>query len=357
MKNFFIYISFILFSCSNVDNRLMLPEDFESIAHSYTIKLDSLSSSHLGLFFRQYEDGFVYYNKLSHSLDFLSTDTEPKRIPLSKDGPNKVSNPARFYIKDSTIYIAEQFSLKTLNTSGEIIKIYKSETTENPMTPNLYGFHQPTIINDHLYFVATSYQNPIMGMGENTGLINRLNLETGVFETMLKYPEELVNGSKYSIDYYVLGSSIIKEDTVIVNFPFTEFLYYSSDFKSWQRKGVKSAFQKAPIQPFPHDLNDLVANKEHFRSNGIYTPLINDPYRNLYYRIYSEPKAFIYSSKSHERNVYLMICNSNLDILQEFKIPDFLSYYHFAVNSDGLYFKNFKDEKEDELKMTRIYPY
>jgi hypothetical protein len=196
-----------------------------------------------------------------------------------------------------------------------------------------------------------------MGMGENTGLINELNLETGEYKSLLNYPEELIDGSKYSIDYYVLGSSVLKKDTLIANFPFTETLYYSNDFKSWNQREVKSAFQKASIQHFREDLNDMEANKRHFGTNGIYTPIIDDSYRGLYYRIYSEPQDPGSATNSHQRTAYLMVLDGNLNILQEFKIPEYLSYYHFFVNQDGLYFKNFKDEKEDELKLTRIYPF
>jgi hypothetical protein len=358
MKHFLIYtISFLSISCSNADNQVVLPDDFASTAPSYTIKLDSLSSSHLGLFFRQDGDGFAYFNKPNHSLDFLSEKGEPTRTLLSKDGPNKVTKATGFYISDSMIYMSDQFSLLTLNKRGDLINRYRANGNENSMTPNLYGFHQPHLINDNLFFAGTSYQNPLMGMGKNTGFIFKLDLQTGIYETMLKYPEELINGSKYSIDYYVLGSSLIKKDTLIVNFPFTETLYYSNNYKSWNKKEVKSAFQKTPIQPFREDLNDIIANKSHYMSNGIYTPLIDDPYRNIYYRIYSEPKETASGTANAERIAYLMICDRNLDILQEFKIPDFLSYFHFAVNPDGLFFKNFKDEKEDVLKMTRIYPY
>lgn len=346
---------FICFSCSKSSEKVQVNK-VSQVQESITFKLDDESPNFFFLY-RYHEGEIVNYNHTRHSLDFFKTDGLSKRIKLQTDGPERVQSVNGFYIDDEMIFIPGQVGeLIVLNLSGGLIRRYRSLTNNSGdfITPNLFTYNKPLLKDGTLYFSASSYKGLTEIIYSEETLIYELNLESGEIKEMMNYPKTDID-KVISMEYYMANNIIQFPNKTIFNFSNSSDIYYYTNEK-WSTKSIASEYFKSVTSYKGDKINDAFDAKEHLFDNGIYSALIHDQFRDLFYRIYSLPR--FPGVADYSRIQFLTVLDQEFNLIEEFPFPNGLYAQGHFVNKDGFYVydSNHAQENEEEIKFVRIYP-
>lgn len=353
--NFLLILLWICFSCSNSSEKVQINK-ISQVEKSITFKLDDKSPNFFFLY-RYHEGEIVNYNPARHSLDFFKTDGLSKRIMLQTDGPERVPRVRGFYIDDEMIFIPGQVGeLIVLNLSGDLIRRYRNLTNNSGdfITPNLFTYNKPLLKDGTLYFSALSYKKLTEIIYSEETLTYELNLESGEIKEMMNYPKTDID-KVISIEYDMANNVIQFPNKTILNFSNSSDIYYYTNEK-WSTKSIASEYFKSVISYKGDKIDDAFDAKEHLFDNGIYSALIYDQFRDLFYRIYSLPR--FPGEADYRRIQFLSVLDQEFNLIEEFPFPNGLSSQGHFVNKDGFYVydSNHAQENEEEIKFVKIYP-
>jgi hypothetical protein len=274
------------------------------------IPLDKNTSSNWA--FMQYyinsNDEFLVYHDYIKSKEKhiyfanINDDSKSFKVKIFIDGPNGVGSLDGFHIKNlDSIFILNRFSYRIflMDTSSSVNDSYpliERSSKENSKVTYLPGILPNTPIIDlgsKLYIPASPDVDPLMEKNYyesyKTGIL--LDLKTKEFSYHLGYTSAYLNSGFWGMMLEKPSSTINYKDSLILqSFPIEDkIMVYNFDLELVDSPSIFQEFYEGKF----HSLTEATLEPDmfypHIYSNPSNKSILFDPYRNLYYRIFSGP--------------------------------------------------------------------
>ena len=275
-------------------------------------------------------------------------------IPVVKEGPN-------FF--DSVLHDAEIESNQLHVVSGSYYSIYDMNGVNNfrirldEMFPSDELFFSTDI---HLQSQNRMLFNRVplsMATGINFNLIPNediffsFNLEDKALENYgVKPPEEirLRNENAGYFQHLAINSITSNKDSILYTYPFSSKVYgYDIRNRKSFKKDLNSTYVQNEREAFPANLVASTKWIDYANSGSQFSALAKDDKTNLYARVVSEFKENKNGKKYNAK--FLMIFNSNLDLIEEFEIQERILEPALFTNGK-IYLKKTDQDVEDEYQ-------
>lgn len=372
-----VYFWISLFALISCDRRITLNQDID-LANKYLVdtlvlKLDQFSTYQFNKF--QYVDDdtievLYVFNDLNKSIDRynLSIGSLETRIEFGRDPKYDFGfySGFLFHNNDSIFLFQNMTLMKTvlINSKGAVQNTYLAD---NPIDDDsklaLNHAHvpgtPPYLFGSNIYFGIWTLKNTLFpGSIINDSKLNAvfsLSDDKVILTEYPKYPETYQNQT-FPTHFAVFSRIIDSNGFWIYSWPISDSLFsYSFDFK--QKKGFlaktslgKTVMEGGRVAQDPYGL-DLIVGTSH------YGRIIEDKYRNLYYRIVSiaGDKSKDLNQESIFSNKFsILVLNEHFEIVQEVLFPpETYNHWILFVGKKGLYAPRinpkYKEINEDEL--------
>jgi len=298
---------------------------------------------------------YINYNQIKHSLNYYNIDRRRfcKAIKLFKSGPNKIQSLSTFDLKGDTILFRSAGSLYLIDKEGVVISNLELEDL-CPGLEETYSLKGPggIVITNLKRLYYNNQRNSVVLRTYNTKnnygniyeepLFCEYNLKYNEGKAIkVKYPKDLKKAYYGDLEY---PNIITLGDSIIYNFPFMSSIFVNSIMS---QKTSKIVFEADHISSKIRGANLAQRNdlrlKNYFYRGNKYHKIDYDPYRDLYYLLYSLRK--IGDSPSEK---YLIIFDNQFNKLTELKINSEFSP-NYAIAIDGLLFRNTKEASHEIL--------
>ena len=316
------------------------------------------------LFFGNFERGA--YNIILFNIEKESVH---KRIQLDKEGPNGV--PAIMGCRpwgSSGRFIAFQHNISRLSiidSMGNVQKHYSIDPIDGRFIychDGLSYSSRPAIVKDSMVCFSSDVFKPDMKHNEwmNVSMFSSLDLRTGKIEqSLLNYPpifeqnmKNLAGGHEFGYDYNY------KHDCLVCSFyGYDSLMVVTDNMKNVRWYNGKSRYLKS-IRPHLVEAGNLIKTLTQFRENPLYTHVMYDKFRDVYYRFVEMPYELQpYDSPFDEpkgREFSVIILDKDFRIIGETKFPGNKYFYKMSfVGRDGLYISenNLANPEFDEDKL------
>lgn len=309
-KTYIIYFSAIfhylsLFSCSQPQGYpklkltsiglIEIPIDDQTSSTWWFLQSVNLSGEE----YLVYHDRIKSKEKYIHFFHLQDNDKSFK-VRLSLEGPDGIGGIDGFHVRNlDSIFVLNRFKYEfnLVDTSGNVKDRYRlrNDDSNRPSLettlPTIWTFAPVIDLGNELVIPANPDIEPFKSNYAQENLCIVLNLETKAFDYRVGYTQKYLNSGFWGVMLEMPSYSVNYKDSLIVqSFPIEDkILVY--DFNLNLIKSL-SLFNKIYEGNF-HSLKDFVLDPEifyqHIYSNPRNHAIIYDSYRNLYYRIMSEP--------------------------------------------------------------------
>ena len=369
-------IPIIFFSCSDSPIKSAATYDKDLVeSKKITLPIDE-NMFYLSKRIFQYEENnreylfFGNFEKGTYEIILFDINQENvyKKIPLSKEGPNGVPAIAGCKPFDgSNKFIAFQNNLSRIsiiNGEGNVLKRYST----NPGDERFIRCHdgssyssKPAFIKDSILYFSSSVQKPNIKYYEwvNVPMFSSLDLRTGeINQPQINYPpifeknvKNLAGGDEFGYNYNY------EEDFLVCSFYGYDSLMVVNKMRDVRWYDGKSRYLKS-IRPKLAEAGNLIQTVTGFRENPLYTHVLYDKYRNVYYRFVELPYELQDDESPFEepkgREFSVIVFDRNFQIIGETKFPGGKYFYKMSfVGRDGLYISenNLANPEFDEDKL------
>lgn len=291
-----------------------------------------------------------------------------KRIPLSKEGPNGV--PAIAGCKPfsgSNKFIAFQHNLSRISIidgEGDVLKRYFTGPGDGRFIPCRDGSSyssKPAFIRDSIVYFSSDVPKPQMKHHEwiNVSMFSSLDLRTGeINQPEINFPpifdknvKHLAGGHEFGYNYNY------EEDFLVCSFYGYDSLMVVDNMRDIRWYDGKSRYLKS-IRPKLAEVGNLIRTVTGFRENPLYTHVLYDKYRKVYYRFVELPYELQNDESPLEepkgREFSVIVFDKDFQIIGETKFPGNKYFYKMNfVGRDGLYISenNLANPEFDEDKL------
>lgn len=362
--------------------RELVSNDIIPDLSSGTIKLmlDSLSpsNSHATQFFCENDSCFIVIMNLANmSIDFYQYPTGElvKRIKPSAHGPDGVSDFHGFLVisKDSVVLIhsyARQIFI--IDDSGHVVKKISLLTQakskeEKALIIEPYSVNKRFAVykNDSLFMTgaydASNYE--LFFHAAETFL--SVDLVRDKFYQGLPHPIQNKNAI-YSYNYHLVSFvQDLNSRDFIFNYAYDDYLY-KGNIQGHREKFIASTeHTESEVQVLDKAPETLSEFNKHYSTNKIYSNIISDPYRKLYYRFVYHPMEDYHAAnildpleQATKRSFSIIVFNSNYEIQGEayFKSPHNFVPGNAIVTQDGLLIQTIgADEAAMEFSVVKLF--
>ena len=373
-----ILVALFLTSCSQQNKNVDTANDFTLIKKSeIQFPVDSTSSfltNNLGID----ENGLFYFRDVfNDKINFFNNSAKLVRtIKIPTYGPNSIPKPSgiKLLSNDSLIIFQRQlrvnytnYNFDTLRTDD--IKIPMISVSSPLNMPAFSISSYPEIFGDKIYFIFS----PIFADGHPLAMYSQVetrstlisrpmvaSVEIGSNQVQWEnifYPPMLLNMPIHGMSNRIYSTR--KDDKLIISFLFShEIQIFDPQTKEKEYTELKSKYEidlvSKNAERTPQGASELV------ETNYIYSQIIYDPYRKLFYRTVLHP-AVSYdgipqrrTAAEDPRGFSIIIADENFNKLGEVDFPGSKYFYQaWFVGPEGLYIStnnlNNPDMSEDWL--------
>ncbi|MBN1988215.1 MAG: hypothetical protein JW783_02310 [Bacteroidales bacterium] len=354
-----VSILFFLTSCVGSSDRNSTRE----LSYSWSTLRLSTKGNSLGasnraiLYLDDSTEYYSIYNEVNSTLLLFNLDSNrfESRVSFFSSGSNKVDFLSEYGIFDDIIWNMSSEGLCKINFRGEIESCYQPQDLCSSVS-SLIRFQPKGVVfgnNIRMYSInrddprlvlrTFNYDNTTSSFYSNPVFID-YNLRTGNgICHSVKYPDELNSNYYASLE---LPNIIVKGDSIIYNFPFVASVFiYSKKNKTTVRKDFNAKYIEQVIPGKDIALRGDVNTIFSFMDCEMYHQIDYDPYRNLFYMVYSQAKQ-----DDSPKNRYLIVFNPQLEKIGELELEQSMSP-EYAISQKGLLFRNVKEESFDTLTL------
>lgn len=375
----YFFLIFIVFqSCHSYQKDILTetihsPQTIKNFKiDSLSIPIDSISTNHYSgiSFLYEAKDDifFVTYNKITHSIDWLSLLNEQNSFHtiLDPQGPNGIFPAVEgLYIQNfDSLFINDGFNLFIINSKGVIKKKIKNlfdQDSKNSFrlynydTSNLYYNKERKSIISHVFFIQNSITSSTPTMAE-------VFIESGDFRFLNShYPGYYIDQYKY-LNSDICFNSSFYQDLIIYNFSCGSDIYtYNVDTDEVNVFGGKSKLSKNRIEKIRSN------NRErlwiYYIENPRFFKVSFDPFNNLYIRLHWKEINYYKSQNRYntpyEKEIIMSVYSKNFELLKEFILkPDTYLINTEAVTSKGLIINsNHPNNKTYDPEKYKVHTY
>lgn len=230
------------------------------------------------------------------------------QVNVSIDGPNGVGHLDSFLVKNmDSIFVLNQYAyrLYLIDSSGTVKDRYKligdTDQEGSGMTylPLPLPYSPIVDLGDKLVFPARADINTLEKYNPEsykTGI--SLDLNTKKFEYQFDYPDSYVNSGFWGMNLEQASLAVNFKDSLLVqSFPIEErVMVYDFDLNLVRSPSLFREYYEGQFHSLPEATLEPEVFYPHIYSNPTNKAILFDPYRDVYYRVYSGP----YSEESIE---------------------------------------------------------
>lgn len=285
------------------------------------------------------KESFAILNRKGNSIKIydLNSGNLTDSIQFTPDGPEGVGRIYEFYIhNEDSIFLNAKYSYKIhiVNKNGKRINDFllipedvafdAGGIPENHQTAlaESFIFNQGNIVDGYLYLSSRpdrDLMKPDFYDSKELGI--KINLKNGKNEYLMGYPESH-KGNIWGVRFSTMFSTYNEDErTFIYSFPIDEYIYTTSDHKSFE-KHLFNSLDFPKVRPMSKTSKDPSAYLKYTDLNSSYANIIHDPYKKLYYRLgthkvdeesYTTPT----SSFSNPKDIAIIIHDSSFQRIHE----------------------------------------
>jgi len=230
------------------------------------------------------------------------------QVNVSIDGPNGVGHLDSFLVKNlDSIFVLNQYGYRLflIDSSGTVKDRYKliggtnQENAGITYLPLPLPFSPIVDLGDKLVFPARADINSLENYAPEfykTGI--SLDLNTRNFEYQFDYPDSYVNSGFWGMHLEQASLAVNFKDSLLVqSFPIEDrVMVYDFDMNLVSSPSLFREYYEGKFHSLPEATMEPELFYPHIYSNPTNKAILFDPYRDVYYRIYSGP----YSEESIE---------------------------------------------------------
>ena len=348
MKNFCAYFFLLLlFSCETTE----IDHKEKTFFPTKQISLDNTNSYYYSFLSQVIDNNNIIrrINKISkQGIEIYTINSNHKQSSyLNDEEIRELKRPRGFYYlnKDSIFYFGVNKLIIT--DIGHTIKhnVFLNKTDEyQPLI--LTNLSPPFILKNTIYFTQIIDLPPGKTFNQKNRILGYNYKKDSIFELNNTHLPSIYNEQCYITPDYEISYAMVNKDTLIINYPIDDNLYIYSikEQKVIGKKNVKSRFKKAKVKGVDCDKKwDTKVYWKHHYNSYIYTSIIYDKYKNIYYRILKLPKKdYDMNAKYNSLNIpfVITVLDKDLNIIAESKILNEKNKYiifDYYVNSEGLW--------------------
>ncbi len=289
----------------------------------------------------------VWYNGLLNSFDFynLGTGNFEQSIELKEN--NKIDG---FYIhnKDSIFAINKRENKIALYSSeGDKINEYDYDSLlSKPVKFESYSSHNaPLIFKSNKLYINIGAMLKVRGYLKQPKLLITDIGEKGIGSAIktIYFPEKYQKGKDYN--FYYPGYTLAPSEEILASFEVSHYVYKYNGTKRVGKYLIKSAYLDSFNVFNPKKMRDRKYNVKFQIKSGRYGGIFYDKYRNLYYRLVLHPQELIDDenrpNRSWHRSWSIIVCDSNLEVIDEIYMKKKKYYPYIYITSEGLLIKRY----------------
>jgi len=222
------------------------------------------------------------------------------KTKIFKDGPNGVGSLDGFHVRSlDSIFVLNRFGyhLYMLDTSGVIknrfplISNNSKDTSVVTYLPGIFSETPILSLGNNLFIPASPDLNPLEMNYESskTGIL--LNLKTKKFSYALGFSDAYFNSGFWGMMLEIPSQTVNYEDSIILqSFPIEDrVMVFNFEMKLIDSPSLFKEFYKGKFHSLPEVNLEPDIFYPHIYSNPSNKSILFDPYRNIYYRIFSGP--------------------------------------------------------------------
>lgn len=360
-------------SVSTINNKVSYEVNILDAGVGMVLELDSVTptmhharSLSMQVYSRDSCDYLVLSNVNSGSIDFYDLAKGGKicfRIKPVEQGPNGVGWMDGFYIQSmDSIYVVNSSKSRVciIDSLAQLRKTIKldfvQENKTYPISMSVYSFNQRMAkpIGGWLYMTGSYFDFTQNHYSERAVTMAKVNVETGESRQWLHYPPEY-SGKRFSTSFYQLYYDWYNDNSLLLNYPASPFLYILKNDSIVSKVLIRSKFDKNEITEIERG-NQLIPEMslKHLNSNFLYSHVIKDEYRKLYYRFTLHPVKLLpdvlWGKGPEIRDFSIIVLDEDLNVIGESMIKSPHQYLpsKAIVSEEGLLIPE-STENEDEI--------
>jgi hypothetical protein len=290
----------------------------------------------------------VFYNKSTHSLDWLSLNDSLHSFHtiLDSQGPNATGIIEGLYVHNfDSIFVNDGFNLMIINKLGKIEM--KMKNTFNPNrsfrmynynSSNLFYNKKRKSIIGHIFFIDNSLTIETPSMAE-------IFIENGSFRFLhASYPQSYIN-QRNNLGSTICINTSYADDFVIYNFSSESNIFtynlYTDEIKFY---GGKSKLSKNKSEGLKSNSDEK--KWIHYIENPKFFKVIFDPTRNVYIRLHWKEidyhKTNSRFNTPYEKEIIMSVYSRQFELIDEFTLPpntylidsEFITSIGFSINAN-----------------------
>jgi len=367
----YVFILLILVSCSPQRDTIYQSHLKDLIVSGrLTLPLDSVSginASTLQLFHGEADEYLYADDPTCRCINVynLTSRTLVKKIPLAKDGPNRIPGSATsMYVHHpDSIFILSHGTprVNLINEQGQLVKVFHLPGMTDTGVEGYNSFPTGTTSNRMFVRNGLLHLNTINIdiVPDHTKIFTCMTVNLASEKVEYRYPRP----SHYNAGNWGFASMMTRhwliynedEDMLVISHG------NSPTLTTIDSEGTQNGVQAASnylgkLKPISKDRSLFIEEGEarrHEMKSGFYTSINYDTFREVYYRFVTLP---IPESKQHKYKYgelkSIMLLDKNFTILGEHIIPGGYDYSMKFVNKNGLHIFNqekYHQSNEDSL--------
>lgn len=305
MGRIFLFFCCSLMGCSkSVENKVKLELESKKILE---IPLDENTSS--SWWTLQYldlgnDEFLIFHDKIKSKvkkIHFSNMKDQEKsfKVDVAIEGPNGVGHLDAFHVRNfDSIFVLNQYAYKLylIDTSGTVKDTFPLigdnfiGNSEITYLPSPFPWSPIIDLGDKLYFPASPDVNPLKNSNYKSfksGIL--LDLNKKEFNYLLDYPDSYHNSGFWGLQLEIPSQTLnFKDSLLIQSFPIEDrVMVYDFDLNLIQSPSLFKEYYEGKFHSLPEPSIEPDLLYPHLFSNPSNKSIFFDPYRDLYYRIYS----------------------------------------------------------------------
>ncbi|MEM0992954.1 MAG: hypothetical protein AAGI49_07940 [Bacteroidota bacterium] len=300
----------------------------------------------------------VRLSDLIYDFDLVSgTQVSRKEVPL--EGPSSIGDFNQLdgiaKLEDSTYLYFSHFLKEVYKISKDTVFSTMNREEAQPHEINFMSASYAPIESVNEYLLISTIPSTVSNLSKLPA-ITLYNTETNQISHPLHYSEKYGQHfwGYHPYQYLTSVRYIESLNKFYVSYPIEDFVYvYDKDFNFEQKKSVSSKYIRKidylhdePIQE--GQVYDYNKDRDYFTNLSYYPLAFYDSNSSRYYRI--ARKVLIEESGERLLNYTVIVCDSNLNVLDEVELDEQYSIVYSFMSPKGLMLYNTsKNVKDSEL--------
>jgi hypothetical protein len=333
-------------SSSQITLKYISPQNdsFELKASTDTIRfnLDEdiyNSVKSFNLFSTSFKEYISFYDAKSITIALYDFNSRVlvKKVPLKPVLQNEKPLKTGVFVKNfDTIIVTNGANLFLIDSSGKVkIKMSASDPSQFPVSGGQY----PPFFTDGCIFtsIRPNIDQESLASVRNYKVLYKFDSRRSLVTKLFPLPKFYSDGY-YGDNLFKYNHCINDKGQLILSF-WADSLIYQYDFNKGPTAFIgKSKYQYNNIAATKKDSLRGKGDMKHFLMQDSYGPVLFDPYRKLYYRVFnlaiSEDE---YAAKSWKKKQSLVILDENLRIIGNSSLTSELSIATLVFSQQGVF--------------------